>query len=444
MKCEICGNDYKTLGGAFTQHLSTHTITPQEYYDKFLKRDNDEGYCYTCKKPTKFKSIDDGYEKFCCSQHNCYICQICNIIVNNSKGGFVNHLTKVHKVNIKEYYDIYLKRDYEGFCENCGNETQFIKFTIGYAKQCTNCQNHVQLSNKIKCELCGHESNKLGIHLHLSHPQITLKEYYDKYLKKPNEGKCLVCGKETEFLGLVSGYREHCCISCSQKSQKTKDKIETTNLEKYGVKNIFQRKDVQEKSHKLAHSKEANDKREQTNLERYGATNPFGSKEIIENRRKHMLEKYGVEYNLQIPEIHAKGIEAGQTPEVKKKRQETNLTKYGVKSIVELNEVRQKAGKGARTEKAINQRKETCLERYGAENPWQNPDIQEKRKQTCIEKYGVSNAGGSKETLDKIKQHNLEQYGVEHSWQRQDVRDKSYQTKKTNQNLDNELGDADE
>ena len=57
----------------------------------------------------------------------------------------------------------------------------------------------------MKCEICGKDFNNyisLGIHLHYSHKDTTNQEYYDKYLRKSNEGICPVCGKETYFKNL--------------------------------------------------------------------------------------------------------------------------------------------------------------------------------------------------------------------------------------------------
>lgn len=61
------------------------------------------------------------------------------------------------------------------------------------------------MSNNIFiCQLCGKEYKALfpvGRHLKEKH-NINLKEYYDKFIKKPEEGKCLNCGKPTYFYRL--------------------------------------------------------------------------------------------------------------------------------------------------------------------------------------------------------------------------------------------------
>ena len=72
---EICGrefDDYKGFGGHI---IRTHKITTQEYYDTYLKQ-NGDGFCKTCNKPTPFKSVNMGYAKYClkCS-HNTEECK---------------------------------------------------------------------------------------------------------------------------------------------------------------------------------------------------------------------------------------------------------------------------------------------------------------------------------------------------------------------------------
>ena len=65
MKCEICSREFKnsrTLG----IHISTtHKMSKQEYYDRFLKKDENEGKCLECGKETGFITLVKGYRMFC-------------------------------------------------------------------------------------------------------------------------------------------------------------------------------------------------------------------------------------------------------------------------------------------------------------------------------------------------------------------------------------------
>jgi len=67
----------------------------------------------------------------------------------------------------------------------------------------------------MKCEICNKEVDGLkglGIHLKKCHKysDLELKEYYDKYLKKDNEGKCVFCGDDAIFFNLTKGYHNIC------------------------------------------------------------------------------------------------------------------------------------------------------------------------------------------------------------------------------------------
>lgn len=68
MKCEICDREFespRTLG----IHISTtHKMSKQEYYDRFLKRDKNEGKCLECGKETGFVTLVKGYRIFCSRQ----------------------------------------------------------------------------------------------------------------------------------------------------------------------------------------------------------------------------------------------------------------------------------------------------------------------------------------------------------------------------------------
>jgi len=56
------------------------------------------------------------------------------------------------------------------------------------------------------------------------------QHYYDTYLKKQNEGSCVVCNNTTKFLNANIGYRETCCHTCGGILHRRKLK---NNTEKY-------------------------------------------------------------------------------------------------------------------------------------------------------------------------------------------------------------------
>lgn len=166
-----------------------------------------------------------------------------------------------------------------------------------------------------------------------------------------------------------------------------------------------------------------------TNLRRYGAThprhNPEKNAEMISKAKQTCLEKYGVEF-------------VGQVPEIKAKAKQTCLDRYGTTGIMALSEFKEKSKQtclekyGAeyytQTDEYKERAKQTCLEKYGVEYTFQAEEVKDKIKQTTLERYGVENTSQSEEIKDKIKQSNLEKYGVEWSIQSQEVREKGRKT----------------
>lgn len=65
IKCQICDRQFSKFSFSFHSHLKNkHKLTSKEYYDKYLKSDNEE-LCSTCNKSAKFQSIGSGYRNTC-------------------------------------------------------------------------------------------------------------------------------------------------------------------------------------------------------------------------------------------------------------------------------------------------------------------------------------------------------------------------------------------
>ena len=108
--------------------------------------------------------------------------------------GLGRHISTKHGLSSKEYYDKYLKKENEGFCLNCKNETKFRRISCGYSKFCSpKCQNsnnfnpmknHEYLEKTIQKMSKSHLGIKsYNFGKHLSEKQrlkisFSLKEYY--------------------------------------------------------------------------------------------------------------------------------------------------------------------------------------------------------------------------------------------------------------------------
>lgn len=64
------------------------------------------------------------------------ICKICGLEFKNLKG-VIKHVNIKHGLTTKKYYDKFLKKEGEGKCKVCNNETTYRDANIGYLKTCS-------------------------------------------------------------------------------------------------------------------------------------------------------------------------------------------------------------------------------------------------------------------------------------------------------------------
>ena len=74
------------------------------------------------------------------------------------------------------------------------------------------------------CECVFKNATALIAHTCIKH-KLNSKEYYDKYLRKPGEGICPICGKSTRYTRLSTGYKKFCSIQCSRQSEEVLNNI---------------------------------------------------------------------------------------------------------------------------------------------------------------------------------------------------------------------------
>ena len=198
---------------------------------------------------------------------------------------------------------------------------------------------------------------------------------------------CDICGCESEVLYYYvnENISNGTLITCGSNSCKHK-KSEDTCIKKYGVKNVAQSQEVQNKI-------------KDTNLKRYGYESAMQNKEIQNKREETNLERYGYKCPL-------------QSQEIQNKSKATNLERYGYKYPLQSQEIQNKS-------------KATNLERYGVENAAQSEIIKNKMKDTCKEKYGAENAAKNEIIKNKIKDTCKERYGVEYAMQNEEIKNKA-------------------
>lgn len=193
-------------------------------------------------------------------------CKKCNKIFENitKLAGHLSHPKSTCKCNVKDYYDQFIRKQHEGICIYCGNETAFGGIGKGYPNnKCKHCRNKGKETQRLRkesykkkseikkiesgyyilkeiCELCGDRfSSKHGLSKHIAtkHLNTNIKEYYDKYLKIENEGVCPITKKETRFKSLVYGYYNFFGKGTCSCDNEVKERKKETLLKNYGVDN---------------------------------------------------------------------------------------------------------------------------------------------------------------------------------------------------------------
>jgi len=150
-------------------------------------------------------------------------------------------------------------------------------------------------------------------------------EVFYHYINKLEPIKCSkdYCNNKPTYESIFRGYRKYCSNKCKSNDKEWRDKVEKTNLAKYGVKNPFQSKEIQEKIKKtlietlgvdnpskcniikekieVSKSKlnqdDINKKREDTCLIKYGQFNVSQSK-IIKDKISNKTKKNWIDKKL--------------------------------------------------------------------------------------------------------------------------------------------------
>ena len=237
-------------------------------------------------------------------------CEICGKECNGLLGLSL-HISKQHHNN-REYYDTYIRKPDEGFCERCGKPTTFIGFGKGYTKLCEECERNDSKSSQ--CQICGQFCKNLqSLHTHIRLHKISDRDYYDTYLKKEGDGICPICNRPTRFYGL-RGYRRYCSMSCASLSPDAQEKLRETSQRKYHTNSPNQAYIIKEKQ-------------KQSLVDKFGED--FG-KERYKRATKTMQKKFGVANMLEIHEIQRKGVDLSHTEKADAKREKTYQDVYGV------------------------------------------------------------------------------------------------------------------
>ena len=234
------------------------------------------------------------------------------------------------------------------------------------------------------CKDCGADfQSTKGLSFHIA-TKHSPKEYYDKFLKKPTEGICRVCGKPTRFRKLSAGYDKCCSKDCCNKLDRNSYKHAAAPIlvqwqrDIEAVQHDYHRAQLVQYHCKLCNAVVISQiryitglvcikcKRRWGNLRAFGDENPFQNIAIKEQIYRTNEQKYGHKYY-------------SQTDEFAEQYAATCLSKFGASHWLSTSAHREKVQK-------------TNLLRYGAAFQTQRVDFQRIYADACLNKYGVRHA----------------------------------------------------
>ena len=259
-------------------------------------------------------------------------------------------------------------------CDNIVIERN--KKTNQYKKYCSSFCRHSGVSKKLKINI--HKEKILYPVIH----------------------KCKLCSTEFETYHKSK-------IFCSENHRNEWQKIVTVDRECVICKSIFTVKGNLN-TRICCSTVCAVELRKKTSLNKYGTDNPSKSLEIKEKIKSTNLDRYGVEYTASSNSPTRKkmidtwkekyGVDNPiKCDEIRQKIQKSISEKFGVEYIFQSEEIKNKI-------------KITNLERYGVESPFSSDIIRGKITNTLLEKYGVDNPMKCKSILDKAIDTNRIRY----------------------------------
>jgi hypothetical protein len=162
-------------------------------------------------------------------------CKVCDYTCNENYCG--THLKRVHNLNGKTYYDLYLQKNGEGVCLICSSETSFLTIKKGYRTCCSR-----------KCS-AKHKNNllmkKFGVSnlFQLDHIKEKSKRTIKKRYGVDNISR-LPSIKKKKKSTMLKRYG----VEFGLQNKEIKQKQEDTMFDKYGVKNAMHNKKLAKKA----------------------------------------------------------------------------------------------------------------------------------------------------------------------------------------------------
>lgn len=226
--CLIDSTEHESIRDLSFYIIRTFKIKTKDYYKKYVNPS--AGVCL-CGKETRFINIDKGF-----GEH-------CSVSCSNKNIKYASRRRKTASIKIKRLKDIIsesieLERKYFLTKEELKNKlVSYIDLTLKINKRYENLYFKIREDQFLYAEILYYTK-----FLNYKNKIILWKERVYCILNDITElPKCKYCDKtgNLTFLNLVEGYFKYCSVKCSSNSLEKKNKIEKTNLEKYGFKNAW-------------------------------------------------------------------------------------------------------------------------------------------------------------------------------------------------------------
>lgn len=223
--CKICGFVGATITGVAFHISVTHGITTKEYYDMYLKGEN-EGKCVHCGKQTRFYNLGRGYPNYRCS--SC-IARINNKIASEKRNAAIRFI----KENINLFSDEVKAKTYDALHGKLKEEIDF--------NECIFCHRKFV------------RSGALATHLEFKHGIRGMHEYWNLFYYKRRDflNHCVYCKKE---IIATSTFCKACRGEAIKESWGNRDKDEKENIKRNitrGLQKFYQTKEGKILSEKL-------------------------------------------------------------------------------------------------------------------------------------------------------------------------------------------------
>ncbi len=238
------------------------------------------------------------------------------------------------------------------------------------------------------CKICKKEFEvirALSAHITKSH-KIKSKTYYEKYMKKNDEGKCY-CSNDCKFISLSKGYHLFCSTKCANKivSKETKEKQSASAIKRF-EKMTSKEKDEYQTKLRSNIKKDKNGKviisdKTRTILSETCRKNFTGwvkSKEQIEKHKNKMIGRKfpNKNYTDEQRKIMSERMKNRVVSPKTKKKISEGLTKSWEKGLYNKEDLKIK-------------RQKTIFEKHGVIHISQVPEIHKKQQKHRFKKYSM-------------------------------------------------------